>query len=66
MRSKQFDVDDSQPRSSERTCCREQGVVLEVFVVDRVELPLAYQLQRMVYLDAQPAFVGEQSRAGLG
>ena len=33
-----FGVDDCQPGGGERTCCREQRVVLKVLVADRVKL----------------------------
>ena len=66
VRRQEFSIDDSQPSSGERTCCREQRVVLKVFVVDHVKLGVVHQLQRMVHLDAEPAVVGEQRAQGSG
>jgi hypothetical protein len=43
VRRQEFGIDDSQPSSGERTRCRVQGVVLKVFVVDRVKLGVAHQ-----------------------
>ena len=60
MRRKKFGVDNHQSGRRERTRCREQRVVLEVFVIDRVELAKVHQVECVVDLDAQPTVVGQQ------